>query len=79
MADTPVTASELAELIVEFEKYRERLISDTTEAANWMGNNKNDKAKKRILSYSYMKTDELFLGQGYSIDSQDVFDHGDLK
>jgi len=33
MADTPVTASELAELIVEFEKYRERLISDTTEAA----------------------------------------------
>lgn len=33
MAETPVTASELAELIVEFEKYRERLISDTTEAA----------------------------------------------
>ena len=33
MADTPVTAEDLAELIVEFEKYRERLISDTTEAA----------------------------------------------
>lgn len=33
MADTPVTASELAELIVEFEKYRDRLIGDTTEAA----------------------------------------------
>lgn len=33
MADTPVTSSELAELIVEFEKYRERLINDTTEAA----------------------------------------------
>ena len=33
MADTPVTASELAELIVEFEKYRDRLINDTTEAA----------------------------------------------
>ena len=33
MADTPVTTEDLAELIVEFEKYRERLISDTTEAA----------------------------------------------
>ena len=33
MADTPVTAEELAELIVEFEKYRDRLIADTTEAA----------------------------------------------
>ena len=33
MADTPVTASELAELIVEFEKYRDRLISETMEAA----------------------------------------------
>ena len=33
MADTPVTAEDLAELIVEFEKYRERLVTDTTEAA----------------------------------------------
>lgn len=33
MADTPVTAAELAELIVEFEKYRDRLINETTEAA----------------------------------------------
>ena len=33
MADNPVTAAELAELIVEFEKYRDRLISETTEAA----------------------------------------------
>lgn len=33
MTDTPVTAEDLAELIVEFEKYRERLIGDTTEAA----------------------------------------------
>lgn len=33
MADTPATASEIAELIVEFEKYRDRLISETTEAA----------------------------------------------
>ena len=33
MADTPVTAADLAELIVEFEQYRERLVSDTTEAA----------------------------------------------
>ena len=33
MAETPVTAAELAELIVEFEKYRDRLIKDTSEAA----------------------------------------------
>ncbi|MEL6493781.1 MAG: hypothetical protein AAFQ41_01495 [Cyanobacteria bacterium J06623_7] len=33
MAETPVTAADLAELIVEFEKYRQRLIEDTTEAA----------------------------------------------
>lgn len=33
MADTPVTAEDLAELIVEFEKYRERLVNDTLEAA----------------------------------------------
>ena len=33
MADNPVTAADLAELIVEFEKYRDRLISETTEAA----------------------------------------------
>lgn len=33
MANTPVTAEELAELIVEFEKYRERLITETLEAA----------------------------------------------
>jgi hypothetical protein len=33
MSDTTVTAADLAELIVEFEKYRDRLISDTTEAA----------------------------------------------
>lgn len=33
MADTPATAEDLAELIVEFEKYRERLITDTLEAA----------------------------------------------
>ena len=33
MAETPVTAADLAELIVEFEKYRDRLISETTEAA----------------------------------------------
>ncbi|MDJ0590534.1 MAG: hypothetical protein QNJ72_11140 [Pleurocapsa sp. MO_226.B13] len=33
MTDTPVTAEDLAELIVEFEKYRERLISETMEAA----------------------------------------------
>lgn len=33
MTETPVTVEDLAELIVEFEKYRDRLISDTTEAA----------------------------------------------
>ena len=33
MAENPVTAEELAELIVEFEKYRDRLVNDTTEAA----------------------------------------------
>ena len=33
MSDTSVTAADLAELIVEFEKYRDRLVSDTTEAA----------------------------------------------
>lgn len=33
MAETQVTAAELAELIVEFEKYRARLIDETTEAA----------------------------------------------
>ena len=33
MAENPVTAEELAELIVEFEKYRDRLVTDTTEAA----------------------------------------------
>ncbi len=33
MADTPVTAEDLAELIVEFEKYRDRLVRETTEAA----------------------------------------------
>ena len=33
MADTPVTAVELAELIVEFEKYRERLVNETMIAA----------------------------------------------
>ena len=33
MSDTSVTAADLAELIVEFEKYRDRLISDTTVAA----------------------------------------------
>jgi hypothetical protein len=33
MTETPVTAADLAELIVEFEKYRDRLISETTEAA----------------------------------------------
>ena len=33
MTDTSVTAADLAELIVEFEKYRDRLISDTTQAA----------------------------------------------
>jgi hypothetical protein len=33
MAENPVTASDLAELIIEFEKYRDRLIAETTEAA----------------------------------------------
>ena len=33
MAETQVTAAELAELIAEFEKYRARLIDETTEAA----------------------------------------------
>jgi hypothetical protein len=33
MTENLVTATDLAELIVEFEKYRERLISETTEAA----------------------------------------------
>ena len=33
MADTPVTAADLAELIVEFEKYRDRLVNETVEAA----------------------------------------------
>lgn len=33
MSENTVTAADLAELIVEFEKYRDRLISETTEAA----------------------------------------------
>jgi len=33
MAENPVTSEDLAELIVEFEKYRDRLIDDTTQAA----------------------------------------------
>jgi hypothetical protein len=33
MTETSVTAADLAELIVEFEKYRDRLITETTEAA----------------------------------------------
>ena len=33
MSENPVTAEDLAELIVEFEKYRDRLVHDTTEAA----------------------------------------------
>ncbi|MEY4519235.1 MAG: hypothetical protein RLZZ499_1834 [Cyanobacteriota bacterium] len=33
MTENVVTATDLAELIVEFEKYRDRLISETTEAA----------------------------------------------
>lgn len=33
MADTPVTPEQLAELVVEFEKYRERLVAETMEAA----------------------------------------------
>jgi len=33
MADNPVTPEDLTELIVEFEKYRARLVDETTEAA----------------------------------------------
>ena len=33
MSDTPVTAQDLAEVITEFEKYRERLVNETLEAA----------------------------------------------
>ncbi|MGF1588497.1 MAG: hypothetical protein ACFCU7_04495 [Pleurocapsa sp.] len=33
MAKTPVTAADLAELINEFEQYRERLVNETMEAA----------------------------------------------
>lgn len=33
MSETPVTAEELAALIVEFEKYRDRLVTETTTAA----------------------------------------------
>lgn len=33
MTENVVTATDLAELIVEFEKYRDRLITETTEAA----------------------------------------------
>jgi hypothetical protein len=33
MAENPVTAADLTELIIEFEKYRDRLITETTEAA----------------------------------------------
>jgi len=33
MAETPVSVEDLAELIVEFEKYRDRLVSETKEAA----------------------------------------------
>lgn len=33
MTENPVTAEDLAELIVEFEKYRDRLVKETTEAA----------------------------------------------
>jgi hypothetical protein len=33
MTENLVTAADLAELIVEFEKYRDRLVSETTEAA----------------------------------------------
>ena len=33
MTETPVTVEELAELIVEFEKYRDRLVTETTTAA----------------------------------------------
>ena len=33
MTENLVTAADLAELIVEFETYRDRLVSETTEAA----------------------------------------------
>ena len=33
MTNTPVTAGDLAELIVEFEQYRDRLVNETLEAA----------------------------------------------
>lgn len=33
MTEQPVTAADLAELIGEFEKYRDRLVNETTEAA----------------------------------------------
>ncbi|MGL6340213.1 MAG: hypothetical protein ACRC80_13880 [Waterburya sp.] len=33
MADTPVTAEDLAEVISEMEKYRDRLVDETMEAA----------------------------------------------
>ena len=33
MADTPVTAADLTEVIVEMEKYRDRLLNETMEAA----------------------------------------------
>lgn len=33
MAETPVTAQDLAEVITEFEQYRERLVNETMAAA----------------------------------------------
>ena len=33
MSDTPVTAQELAEVIQEFEQYRDRLVNETMTAA----------------------------------------------
>lgn len=33
MADTPVTAEDLAEVISEMEKYRDRLVNETMDAA----------------------------------------------
>jgi predicted nucleic acid-binding Zn-ribbon protein len=33
MTDTPVTAEDLAEVISEMEKYRDRLVNETMEAA----------------------------------------------
>jgi arsenate reductase-like glutaredoxin family protein len=33
MAETPVTAEDLAEVISEMEKYRDRLLNETMEAA----------------------------------------------